>query len=133
MPDQRPESSSRTTSAYSRSNIVSQDVDSSATQQMRAMLDHTLQTYPPHYQAALRSLLERHDSGRGFSCEGAMETALSEEGMTIAFDFRRRLPAWGRLIIEVTMSFGEVVGISNRELKPGERSGIQAFDSIRLL
>ena len=98
-----------------------------ATRQMQAMLEHTLQTYPPHYQAALQAVQEDPTGGHGYRCVGAMETELSEDAMTICFDFRRGQPP-GRLLVRVTMSFGRVVRKDLRLLRPGESSGIRAFE-----
>lgn len=99
-----------------------------ATQQMQAMLEQTLQTYPPHYQVALQVVQEHPAGGHHFACVGAMETELSEVAMTVCFDFRRGQPA-ARLLVRVTMSFGKVVAKELRQLQPGESSGIRVFEN----
>ena len=126
------EPSGRHATGYSSENTAhhGHEIVGDATAKMKHMLAYTLETYPPHYQAACRALHDQVAGAQAFQCVGAMETCLSEDGMTVAFDFRRDHPAWARLIIWVTMSFGEIQDIGLRAMQPGEHCGIDAFEEV---
>ncbi len=125
---QQPQTASMQSAVGSNSGRFRVDADQGqGTQELRSLCQETLATYPPHYQAALRSL-QQVAPGRGWECYGAMETALSEVGMEITFDFRQPLPDWRRLLLAVTMANGAVTNVTYRELAAGEHSGIEALD-----
>ena len=99
--------------------------------QMESLLNETLSQYPAHFQAS-RQILETVTAGqRGWRCTGAMETALTEEGMEVTFDYRRVEGYWRRFLIVVTMQGGHITKRSFNELKPGEHSGIAAFEGAQ--
>ncbi|NRA39634.1 MAG: hypothetical protein HRU15_15945 [Planctomycetes bacterium] len=98
--------------------------------QMSSLLNETLEQYPAHYQASLGILKGLTSGQRGWRCTGAMETALTEQGMEVAFDYRREEAtySWRRYLVVITMHDGEVTYRNFTELREGQHSGIRAFE-----
>lgn len=120
--------------AHPQDNEHTQPVHSNSygSDQMASLVNETLQQYPAHYQASLGILRGVTAGQRGWQCCGAMETALTENGMEVTFDYRRTGASWRRYLIIITMNNGEVTYRDFKELRAGEHSGIRAFEGNAL-
>lgn len=98
------------------------------TQQLQALLDQTLVDYPRHFEVAMQAVRGVPDGDIAWRCVGGMETGLTEHGMEVTFDFRHTASGWRRVLVSVTMTKGRVVGVTCRELKRGESSGLEKFE-----